>query len=177
MAKLIDLRKKEEASPQINRGADDFEVVSWTGHLYYHEPDMRVVWIVLGIFIALAVAFQIFQKNIITTALMVSIGLMILFQAKRKHENVGEILLSPLGIKIGSVNHHYSDIKSFWVDYQPENGIAELSIQLRKLYMPYLRIPIEGKNPVRLRSFLIRYIPEERHEISLSEVVSRRLGL
>ena len=192
MDKIVDLRKKEEAHENggsmagAGAGAErpprptppsGPEVISWTGLLYYHEPNMRAVWIASCAFIALAVVLQIFQNNIITTALMALIGLMILFQAKRKHNNVGEISLSPLGIKVGETSHIYSDIKSFWVDYQPELGMEELSLQLKKWYMPYIRIPIDGQNPVRLRDFLIQYIPETKHETTLGEVFARHLGL
>jgi hypothetical protein len=184
MEKIIDLRKKENNEivagaprPPQELPSSHPEVISWTGFLYHHDPDMKAVWIAVISFWIIAGLFQYFQKNIITTALMALIGLMILFQAKRKHNNTGEIYLSPLNIKVGQKSYIYSDIKSFWIDYQPESGMEELSLQLKKWYMPYVRIPIDEQNPVRLRDFLIQYIPETKHETTLGEVIARRLGL
>jgi len=186
LKKVIDLRQKIEpvaevepkpqsAPPSESTGKP--EIISWTGFLYHHDPDMKAVWITVAIFWTLAAVLQIFQKNIIATVLMALIGLMILFQAKRKHDNTGKISFSPKGIEVGNFNYVFPDIKSFWVDYEPEHGIEELSLHLKKWYMPYIRVPIDGQDPVRLRGFLIQYIPETRHETSLSETLARRLGL
>lgn len=177
MDKVVDLRNSKKETAKNEETSPSKFMISWTGLLYYHNPDMKAVWSVVIIFWALAVISQIFQKIISSTVLMVMIGLMVLVQAKRKHKNTGEIVLSPRGIKIGNVNHNYSGIKSFWVDYEPEHRVEELSIQLKKWYMPYIRLPIEGQDPVRLRNFLLQYIPEVQHEISLSEIIARRLGL
>jgi len=174
--KTIDLRQQIKPVQKSESNAKP-EIISWEGFLYRHDPDMKAVWFAACFFFALAIVVQIFQKNIITTTLMALIGLMILFQAKRKHDNVGEIALSPLGVKVGEINYPYPEIRSFWVDYQPESGIEELSLQLKKWYMPYIRIPMDGHDPVRIRGFLIKYIPEVQHETSLGEAVSRRLGL
>jgi hypothetical protein len=185
MQKIIDLRQREEKPPEneeVSPAADQNSgfkpmIISWRGLLYYHNPNMKAVWIASSFFVVLAIILQIFQKNSITTVLMALIGLMILFQAKRKHNNTGEIAISPLGVKIGDLNYTFSEIKSFWVDYQPDYGMEELSIQLKKWYMPYIRIPIEDQSPVRIRDFLIQFIPEVHHETTLGEAIARRLGL
>jgi len=188
MERIIDLRDKKELEPEPIPPSFDFpeppmsendarKQISWTGPLYFHNPDMKAVWTVFGVFMALALLFQFFQKNIITTVLMALIGIMIVVHAKKKPMAESEFIISPLGIKIGNETHGFKEIKSFWVDYRPDTGIEELSLQMEKWYMPYLKIPLNGQNPVQLRTFLIQFIPEAEHVETLGETIARRLGL
>ncbi len=182
MRRIIDLRKKIALIPeagaksQTEEAQSGFNAISWSGPLTNHEPDMRVVWIVTVLIFALAALAQIYQRNIITTVFFGLLGVMILVQAKRK-PTTGQVKIGASGIKINSQIHEYRDLKSFWVDYQPHQGIKELSLQSKRWYMPYIKIPIGDQNPVKIRAILIQYIPEAEHEDTLGDTLARKLGL
>ncbi|MEK9186471.1 MAG: hypothetical protein AAB885_02685 [Patescibacteria group bacterium] len=197
MKKTIDLRKKIAPIPEADPPkSENFVVrhpkysipapsllssplthnISWSGQIFYHNPDMKAVWIIAGSLFGLAAIFQIFQKNLITTVFLGLLGLTLILYAKKKTQS-STIEITAFGVKINDRATNYKEIKSFWVDYQPDFQIRELSLQLKKWYMPYLKIQIGSQDPVRLRAFLVQFIPEIEHEETLSDAIARRLGL
>lgn len=203
MKKIIDLRKKiaplRETEPKSKPAADptdDFVIpypkfsqpqvlpdqvkiptsITWFGEVFYHNPDLKAVWIVAGFLFGLALLFQFFQKNLITTVFLTLLGLTLILHAKRK-PRPGRVEIDSSGIKINEQLYAYKQLKSFWVDYQPNYEVRELSLQLKKWYIPYLKIQIGSQNPVHLRTFLIQFIPEVEHEETLADAIGRRLGM
>jgi hypothetical protein len=152
------------------------KILNWSGPLYIHRPDMKVVILLSFTLFAIAALFQIFQKNLITTILFGLLGAVILIRAGKKPEVI-DFKISPLGIKVGERLYEFHEIKSFWVEYNPALGIKELSLQLKKWYHTFVKIPIYGQNPIQLRSFLLKFLPELEHKDSLADAVSRKLGL
>ena len=152
------------------------KILKWTGPIYIHRPDKKAALLLSSILFAIAALFQIFQKNLITTILFGLLGAVILIRAGKKPE-VTDFKISPLGIKVGERLYEFREIKSFWVEYNLALGIKELSLQLKKWYRPFVKIPIYDQNPLQLRSFLLKFLPELEHKDSLADAVSRKLGL
>lgn len=155
--------------------AKDEKVFSWSGQLYY-QSDIKLAIGISVLFFAIAVLVQIFQKNVITTIFFGLLGVVILLNVGRKPKAT-DFEVSPIGVRAYDKLYSYREIKSFWVEYDLALGIQELSLQLRRWYAPYLKIPIEGQNPVQLRSALLEFIPEVEHQDTLVEILSRKLGM
>ncbi len=64
-----------------------------------------------------------------------------------------------------------------FLDNDPALDIKELSLQLKKWYRAYVKIPIYEQNPVQLRLILLSFLPEVEHKDTLADTVSRRLGI
>ncbi len=161
--------------PQVTPGPKT-QVLSWSGPLYIHRPDMKIIAVVSLALFAIAALMQIFQKNIITTIFFSLLGVVILIRASKKPEVV-DFEINPLGVKVGEQLYGFREIKSFWIEYDPALDIKELSLQLKKWYHTYVKIPIYDQNPVQLRLILLAFLPEAEHEDTLADTVSRRLGL
>jgi hypothetical protein len=161
--------------PQVTPGPKT-QVLSWSGPLYIHRPDMKIIAVVSLALFAIAALMQIFQKNIITTIFFGLLGVVILIRAGKKPEVV-DFEINPLGVKVGEQLYGFREIKSFWIEYDPALDIKELSLQLKKWYRTYVKIPIYDQNPVQLRLILLAFLPEAEHEDTLADTVSRRLGL
>jgi hypothetical protein len=154
----------------------EIKVLSWSGPLYIYQPDKKAVLLLSSTLFAIAALFQIFQKNLITTILFSLLGTIILIKANKKPEIVN-FEINPLGVKVGEKLYQFKEIKSFWIEYEPELNIKELSLQVKKWYHAFVKIPIYDQNPIQLRSFLIKFLPEVEHRDSLADVLSRKLGL
>lgn len=152
------------------------QALSWVGPLYIHRPDMKVIAVLSLTLFAIAALVQIFQKNIISTIFFGLLGVVILIRAGKKPEIVN-FEVNPLGIKVGERLYGFREIKSFWIEYDPALDIKELSLQLKKWYHTYVKIPIYNQNPVQLRLVLLAFLPEAEHEDTLADTVSRKLGL
>ena len=173
-----DLFKQNQPSPILpttNHQLPTTRIITWSGQLHHH-PNVPAIVTASIIFFGIAALVQIFQKNIITTVFFALVGLVILLNSRRKPE-VGRFEISPAGVVINGARHIYSEIKSFWIEYDPELGIQELSLQLKKWYAPYVKIPIYGQDPVQLRLALLEFLPEVEHKDSIVEILSRKLGI
>lgn len=124
----------------------------------------------------IAALIQIFQGNVITTVFFALLGAVLLLNTKKRSET-GSFEVGPLGVKVERRLYGFREIKSFWIEYEPTLGIKELSLQLKKWYMPYIKIPIGDQNPVQIRSALLEFLPEVEHQDTFVEILSRKLGL
>lgn len=180
MPRIIDLKnrrpqsQKKELEPGKVERADD--IISWTGLLFAGRKNKRNAILAALALFALAAVLQIYQKNIISTIFLSLLGAVIILHAFKEIPEA-EFEVSPLGVRVNDQVYPYKEIKSFWVDYQPKVGVRELSLQLKKIYAPYVKIPIGKQNPVHLRSVLVKFIPEVEHEETLTETIGRVLGL
>jgi hypothetical protein len=163
-------------SPRPETSRPETKVVSWSGPLYHHRPDMRIIIAVSLALFAIAALIQIFQKNIISTIFFGLLGVVVLIGAGKK-PRVADFEINPLGVKVEERLYGFRDIKSFWIEYDPALGIKELSLQLKKWYSPYIKIPIDEQNPVQLRLILLAFLPEVEHQDTIADTVSRRLGI
>lgn len=112
----------------------------------------------------------------VTGVLFGMLGIMILIASRRSVPEV-MVQINADMIRVGDAAHSVHHIKSFWVDYEPELGIKELSLRFKQWYRPYVKIPLADQSPVQVRSILIQSVPEEPHEETVVEAIARRLGL
>jgi len=152
------------------------KILKWTGPIYVHQPDKKAALLLSFTLFAIAALFQIFQKNLITTILFSLLGMIILIKANKKPEIVN-FEINPLEVKVGEKLYQFREIKSFWIEYEPELNIKELSLQPKKWYHAFVKIPIYDQNPLQLRAFLLKFLPEVEHKDSLADALSRKLGL
>jgi len=172
--KLRYLPAPQSTKPKVVES--ETKILSWSGPLYVHKPDMKVILLLSLTLFTIAVLFQIIQKNIITTVLFGLLGVVILIKANKKPEVIN-FEINPLGVKVGERLYQFREIKSFWIEYEPALGIKELSLQPKKWYRSFIKIPTYDQNPVQLRSFLLNFLPEVEHKDSLADVLSRKLGI
>ncbi len=185
LAQILDLknRKPHKPEPENNGGVSDIHntallpraPISWSEQTYFQPSIKNAVLIAIALF-AIATLVQIFQKNLITTTFFALLGAVILLNASKKRQPK-KFEIGPMGIKTNDFLHRYGELKSFWIEYDPTLGIKELSLQTKKWYLPYVKIPIDEQNPVQLRLILLEFLPEVEHKDTLVEILARKLGL
>jgi len=79
------------------------------------------------------------------------------------------------GIKIGRKLFDFDELKSFWVFYSPPEE-KELSIRSKKMFIPYIKIPLDNQNPNEIRKYLLKFLPEKRHKESVIDIWMKRIG-
>lgn len=168
-------KKETEPVEETVPAPADYGVIAWTGQLYHHL-DVKLAVGISVLFFVIAVLVQIFQKNVITTIFFGLVGVVILLNVGKKPKP-SYFEINPVGVRAYDKLYTYKEIKSFWIEYDLSLGIQELSLQLKRWYVPYLKIPIEGQNPVQVRTALIGFIPEVEHRDTLVEILSRKIGM
>jgi len=179
---IIDLKNRttqdndvaEEIKQPEQKQGEYSKIVSW--EFPSRTPNISAIIITSVICFVIAALVQIFTRNIITTVFFGMIGLVIMLNSKNKQQQ-NELKITPAGVEINDTNHPYHEIHSFWIEYEPKLGIKELSLQFKKWHRPYIKMAIEGQDPVQIRLALLEFLPELEHKDSLIEILGRNLGL
>lgn len=104
------------------------------------------------------------------------VSALVLMLYTNKKPTTSEITINELGVAVDNQLYAFKELKSFWVEYAPGN-VKELSLESKKWFLPYTKISIENQNPIELRTMLTNFLPEKEHEISLIDIVGKKLGL
>ncbi|MBI4132448.1 MAG: hypothetical protein HY474_02345 [Candidatus Sungbacteria bacterium] len=116
----------------------------------------------------------LFFRNFLFALLLILSGLLVIGQAFRAPRQI-RFAVTARGIKIGSRLYEFDALESFWIFYDPPL-FRELALRSRKHLMPVVKVPLGDTDPLRLRQSLLRFLPEEEQELSLLDIISKRLG-
>ena len=168
-APLEAARARSESQPLMGS-------LSWTAPDKHHEL-ISHAWRKGVIIVLVGAAFLalFWQGSILTgiTFFALALATSMHFWREARQE---QYEIHPHGIMAGGVFHHYYDLDSFCIHYHPE-GYHELSLRTGNLLNHYIKIPLKGQDPFEIRDALAVYLPEEKHEEGLEDLLRRKLGL
>lgn len=182
MIQVLDLRKKpgekiikKPIKKPIKRQDFSIPQISWESPSFYFTAHKRYFILVVTTLAVSGGAMLFLHKDILMAIFLLLAALVLTLYSNRQPE-ISKIMINKSGINIGDRVYYYKDLKSFWIHYNPSE-VKELSLESRKWYTPYVKILIEKENPITLRSFLIKFLPEKEQENSLVDIISRKIGL
>lgn len=184
MTKVIDLRQKVEKKPKpalvikraiVPPSQNQPPRITWEAPSFYFNPQKRYLSMVIIALVFAGGAMLIFSGDLLMAIFLLLSSLVLILYSNKRPE-ISKIIIDPRGVTIGDSMHSYKDIRSFWLHYNPGN-LKELSLELKKWYMPYVKVSIENKNPLIIRSILVNFLPEKEHEHSLVDIIARKIGL
>lgn len=141
----------------------------------FEKKDKEKSWFVMPAIIAIILAvFALLIDNYLLIVLVV-LSFFTFYLYGNKSPRIIKFRIDEKGIEIDGKLHEYSDLRSFWVFYNPPIE-KNLSIRSKKTFFPYIKIPLDKENPAEIRKYLLKFIPEKRHKESLIEIWMRRIG-
>jgi len=199
MARIINLRQKPEVQPEPPRRSAPVqqtvarveskspavvmaptphmmasENLAWAAHPHVMAGSRRYTTVfVVGLAVFAALVWN-FQNNIIFACFLLLAALVMALLPRHTDKPVA-VEIRAEGIAINDSLHSFRDLHSFWIDYTPA-GIKELSLQTAHWYVPYMKVPLGDQNPNEVRGFLLDFIPEKEHEVSMVEAIARLIG-
>lgn len=94
----------------------------------------------------------------------------------QKEPKVLDFSINYKGIIAGNEIYEFENLKSFWIFYDPPYEKI-LSLRSKGSFAPYIHIPVNNADPVRIREILINFIPEVKQEHNLVDTVERFLHM
>ncbi len=165
--------KPVEKEPEPTSLKPSSSVISWST-VMSPLPKKKIAWWTLGVLSAIGVLMLMFRHDIFFSIMLFLAGFVIVLRAYSKPRR-NNISVTPTSIIIDEERYPFHEMKSFWVRYQPPQ-IKELSVEFKKSLRPYLNIPLEGTDPLEIRSVMVQYIPEKEHEETLFDQIIRMIG-
>lgn len=93
-----------------------------------------------------------------------------------KEPRILDFMITEDGVVAGQEIYEFENLKSFWIFYEP-GDIKVISLRTDNHLIPYVHIPIDDQDPVKIREMLLEHIPEEKEEPGLVETLDRLLRL
>ena len=98
----------------------------------------------------------------------------------QSHQTPQEVIfqITDLGIVIGTRFYAYSELKNFYIIYNPPQ-VKTLFLSAKSLTQPLLRIPLLDTNPIEVKHSLREFLTEdlEKEDEPLSEKLGRNLQI
>lgn len=129
---------------------------------------------VIGVLLLVGAAAAAVFKNFLFALLLVLAGGLVVGHAYRTPRLI-RIALTGRGIEIGSRRYEFESLESFWIFYDPPL-FKEVALRSRRAVMPAVRVPLGDFDPLQMREVLLRFLPEAEQELSLVDIISKRLG-
>ncbi|MFA6272351.1 MAG: hypothetical protein WC693_04600 [Patescibacteria group bacterium] len=171
--------KKPSRTPEDTSSAQDVgdTLLQWK-FPEYEEHERGIAWyIIAGLVSAAFLTYAILVANYLFALIVVIVDMIILIQINRKPDRI-DFKITDEGLIIGSSFTPYSNISKFWIIYNPPK-VKTLYINYKSTIRPDITIPLENKNPLRVREMLLKYIEEdlEKEDESNSEQIRKLLKL
>lgn len=125
-----------------------------------------------------AIALIIFTISLMTKnfifAFLIILAVFIIFIYALKEPRIIKFKIDGQGLNIDEKFYRWEELKSFWIFYEPPQ-LNYLSIESKRWTMPLIKISLKEQDPVAIRQALIKFIPEEKQEESLIDILTRYL--
>lgn len=152
--------------------AYDEALISWIApETIRHERGP--IWKVVMSIVVLALIGGGIYYGAWTFSLAISAFILAYYLIHLEHPKAIEIKISDIGIKIGYRRFTYSQIKAFWLIYDPP-FVQTLNIRVAGHYVSDITIQLGDQSPATIREFLMTKIPElEGQSEKLSDIFLR----
>lgn len=172
--------EKEEKKAEPREEAPEKEarpirsLIKWEALEYEYRPKSPNWFWSAGIISAAVAAAAVLLGNVLFAILVLLAGFSVILFGARRPRKIW-FSLTVQGIQIGDRLFPYDNIRSFWIHYDPPYKKI-LSIELKKIFMPEMLIPLADNDPNVIREHLIKFVKERRHEESFTEILTRLIG-
>lgn len=147
----------------------------WSAPEYeYFEKSADWFWAVIVISLSASVAAFILGNFLFGVLIAVS-GIAVALHGVKK-PRITDFSITARGITINNKLYPYSSLDSFWIRFNPPFEKV-LSIKSKKMFMPYILIPLGETDPNAAREILIKFIREKEHDESFIDFLIKILRL
>lgn len=145
----------------------------------YDKHERSKTWYLVAISLTLALLlFSFFTANFLFAVIIIVASLVIILHDGQDPIDL-EVVLEEEGVLVGKNFYDYDDLENFSIVYKPSQGVKKLYFEFKNFIKPRLSFELGEMDPLIVRDFLLRYLPEdlERTDEPLSEGIARILKL
>jgi len=167
----VNIKREEKPNPELKTS---LPLIKWEAPEYEYIPKSPNWFWSVGIIAAAAAFAAILLGNVLFAILALLGGFTMILYGARKPKKV-LFSLTSRGIQIENRLFPYENIRSFWIHYDPPYRKL-LTVELKKMFMPFVFIPLSDIDPNIIRDHLLKFTKEKRHEESITEILTQLLG-
>ncbi|MBU0577658.1 hypothetical protein KJ742_06725 [Patescibacteria group bacterium] len=163
----------EVYDPDVNHNK---VLLEWKTPEFIPVPRTPKWYLMAGVLVVSLVAYAIFTGSATMAIVFILLGGMF-FLTHRKMPRIVDVKITELGVEYDNKFYHYNTINAFWIVYHPPY-VRTLYFRLGGKVFRHIKIELNHQNPIELRKFLTKEIPEiEGEEERLTDTLSRLFRL
>ncbi|MBI2057684.1 MAG: hypothetical protein HYT63_01730 [Candidatus Yanofskybacteria bacterium] len=172
MSQILDLRKKNVENSETALPSK----ISGRIPAHYQFVNKSLLTAIVSVLALVGLLYLLISQNTVTAIFFFLIAtVMVILGMQEKKDVAWEI--NQRGLVLDGKAYLYRHLKSFWIEYDPP-FLKELSFKHKGWHRSYIKLPLVGQeSPTEIRNMLLGLLPEERHEDTLIEVITRKLGM
>jgi hypothetical protein len=134
-------------------------------------------WYLIAAFLTLAIiAFSAWQQDWFMIGIVVVVAAILFWYIHAVVPQDIAYKITPMGIYADNRFYPYSEIHSFWMVY--DQKVKNLYLIFRKRYLPALTINVEKLDPLILKGYLLKKLPEQENRTeNIIDKITRIAGL
>jgi hypothetical protein len=141
----------------------------------FEKTEKNKSWFILPAVIVIILGIIALATNNVLFLILILLGFFTFYIYAKKEPRIIKFKINEKGIEADNRLYVFDSIRSFWVFYNPPME-KEISFRSRKTFFPYVKIPLADQDPNEIRKYLLRFIPEKRHKVSLIDIWMKRIG-
>ena len=162
----------EQAAPLQSHGGF-LSLIEWEALEYEYQPKSLDWYWAVGI-IAFGFLFTaILLKNFLFAILVVLSAFSLAMYGARRPKTL-RAAITPRGVQAGETLYPYDHLSHFWVNYDPPH-VRELYLVSKKMFVPYISIPLGSADPNEIREHLLKFMEEKQIGEPMYDVIARLL--
>jgi hypothetical protein len=182
MEKQLDIAKpnnREETVSDAVKSEDsqryDKVYFEWDG-MEYEFQDKSLRWFAIAGLISLAaLAYVIYTQDWFMVAVVIIMDGLLYFYSKRKPME-RHYQITRIGIYVDDTLYPFETMHSFWVVFN--QNVKTLNFVFLKKYLPVFTVPVTSVDPLKLKAFSKKFLPEqERREELFADKLLRYLKI
>lgn len=151
---MINKRKNKIENPHAFEEA----ILSWKAPEYLKHEKSHMWFLVAGI-IALLLVFYGFASGGWTFSLAIIVFAGTYYLLHREDPKIVDVKISEMGVKIGRRIYPYSDMRGFWIVYEPPH-VTKLYFKLIGKFQPDVFVALGDCSPAQARNSLRKHTKE-----------------
>lgn len=173
--KQDDLVIKPDKLPE-EKFAKRINSIHWWKGTEFEKREKNHKWqFTAAILLAAIIGYAVYTNSPIMAITFILIGV-IGYIHLQKEPRIMSFHITEEGVAAGREIYEFEEIHSFWIFYEPPQ-MKVLSLHMKGKFVPFIHIPLHDEDPVKIRSILMDFIPETKHEMTLADSLERILGI
>lgn len=149
-------------------------IKTWQAEEFQKKEKSKAWFVGLAIVFLGLIVFALFQGSYTATILFILMGVVVYLYSLKKPDTL-TYSIAPQGVKIEDKLHEFDELESFWVFYDPPE-VKYVSLETENFLHKYIHLPLGEEDPNEIRDILERFLPIEKQEESVADVIARSIG-
>lgn len=156
--------------------AESINSIHWWKGAEFEAREKNHKWqFAAAILLAAIVGYAVYTNSPIMAITFILIGVVGYIQLQKEPRTIS-FHITAEGVAAGREIYEFEEMNSFWIFYDPPQ-MKVLSLHMKEKIIPYVHIPLHSEDPVKIRSIMMDFVPETKHEMTLADALERILGI